>query len=237
MPPIARRQDDADGRPPPSDAEREARLAQAAGDDLEHLLRRTRDHRQHQDGESERAEDRALPAADDEQTEDEDADDDRRHAVQDVEHDPKADRDPWAGVLGHEDRDEDAARDRHHHRHADDEGAAHERVGNPPRLTEERARLGEEVEAQLADAPVDHRPEHEPEDGDRHHRASDGESGEHLLGDPAATQAAGPGRDVVPVVVGHRCHQYALRARSNLVTITCATTLVTSEMTIRITPR
>ena len=40
-------------------------------------------------GERERAVDRALPVADDEQPEDEDADHDRRHAVQHVEHDPE----------------------------------------------------------------------------------------------------------------------------------------------------
>ena len=66
---------------------------------------------------------------------------------------------------------------------------------------------------------------------------ADGEPREHLLGDPAAAQAVRADRDVVPVVVGHRCHQYALRARSNLLTMTCATTFVTSEMTIRIAPR
>ena len=67
-----------------------ARLAcaQALRNDLEDLLRRASDHREHQDRERERTVDRALPVSDDEQAEDEDADHDRGDAVQDVEHDP-----------------------------------------------------------------------------------------------------------------------------------------------------
>ena len=75
------------------DAEREARVAQAPRDDLEDLLGRPGDHRQHEDRERERAVDGALAVPDDEEPEDEDADDDRRDAVQDVEHDLAAPRD------------------------------------------------------------------------------------------------------------------------------------------------
>ena len=106
----------------------------------------------------------------------------------------------------------------------------------PPACAEERPWLGEEVEAQLAEAPVDHRPEHEREDADRQHGARNGKSRGNLLGDPAAAEVARADRDVVPVA-GNARHQYALRDRSNRVTITCATTFVTREMTIRIAPR
>ncbi len=83
---------------------------------------------------------------------------------------------------------------------------------------------------------MDHGPEDEREDGDRHDGARDREAGERLLGDPPAPEAPRPGRDVVAGVVGDG-GQYALRDRSNRVTIACATTFVTSEITIRIAPR
>ena len=115
-------------------------MAKALWHDTEDLLRRTRDHRQHQDRERERPVDRALAIPDDEQAEDEDADDDRRHAIQDVEHDAQPARDAWPRVLGHVDRDQHGERDRHEHRHADDQRRADERVRDAALLAEERPR-------------------------------------------------------------------------------------------------
>ena len=73
---------------------------------LEHLLRRARDHRQHQDRERERAGDGALPVADDEHPEDEDADDDRRDPFITSSTTRSERRRCPGGELGHVDRDE-----------------------------------------------------------------------------------------------------------------------------------
>ncbi len=84
------REDDAPDRSPLVDAERKACLALAAGNDLEHLLRRACDHREHQDRKRDGAEDRALAMPDDQQAEDEDSDDDRGDPVEYVEDDAEA---------------------------------------------------------------------------------------------------------------------------------------------------
>ena len=91
-----------------------ARLASrnSAGHEREHLLRRARDHRHHQDRERERAGEGALTAAGDDHPEDEDADDDRGDPVHHVEHDANEGADALVGELGDVDRDE------HAHRHA-----------------------------------------------------------------------------------------------------------------------
>ena len=63
----ARRQDDAEHGAPAADAEREARLPQRGRHEQQHLLRRARDQRQHDDRERERARIGALRVPDDEQ--------------------------------------------------------------------------------------------------------------------------------------------------------------------------
>ena len=93
------RQDDAQGRAPARNAQREARLAQRARHECEHLHRRARDEWEHQAGERERSCVAALAVAEDKEAVDEDADDDRGNAVEDVEREADRLPDGDRGVL------------------------------------------------------------------------------------------------------------------------------------------
>ena len=105
MPPRTVGRIDEQHRPPLGDPEREAGLAQRARDEIQHLDRRPRDEREHHNRERERGLPRRLAGADDEKRVDEDADHDRRHAVQDVEREPHVALDLLVGELRDVDRD------------------------------------------------------------------------------------------------------------------------------------
>ena len=80
-------------RPPLRHAERLTRLAEGLRHELQHLLRRAGDERQHDDRERERGDQRALLEPQHEQPVDEDPDHDRGDAVEDVQrraHDHRA---------------------------------------------------------------------------------------------------------------------------------------------------
>ena len=219
-----------------------ARLASRRwrGHELEHLLRRARDHRDHQDREGHRAVDRALAVADDEQAVDEDADDDRRDAVEDVQHDAEERRGLRAGVLGDVDRDEDRDRNGHDRSPCPTIRALPTRASAmPPCLAEERGRLGEEAEADLADPLEEDGAEHEREDRDRKEGAQDRKHARRASRirrrRPRLFERDG---DVVRIGDLGGAHPVdILRAFWNLFTITWAETFVTSEITIRIAPR
>ena len=164
----ARRQHDPEHGPPAARAEGERALAQGARYEREHLLRGARDQWQHDDRERERALPRRLAAADHEQAEDEDPEDDRRQAVQDVEDEPNAGRHPGGREFAHIERDEDADRQRHRRGDPDDHDAADESVGDTAAgLAERRRGLREEAPVERAGSPPRHGDDHEREHGDR----------------------------------------------------------------------
>ena len=108
------------------------RLAQRGRHEQQHLLRRARDERQHDDRERERAGVGALPVPDDEQAVDEDADDDRRQPVEHVEHELDRPRDPARCELRQVDRDQHADRQGHRVAIADDRSRSRSmRAGDP----------------------------------------------------------------------------------------------------------
>ena len=133
IPPRLRRQDDADDGAPAADAEREsspragcwarARAPPASTRAISGSM---------MIASATPAAYRALLVAEDEQAEDEDADHDRRQAVQDVEHEP--DRRGASSArreLARVDRDQDAERQRDRRRERDDHDRADDRVRDP----------------------------------------------------------------------------------------------------------
>ena len=106
----------------------------------------------------------------------------------------------------------------------------------PALLAEERPRLREEVELELAQAVVEDRAQHEREDSDGHERGEDADSRERLLDAAAPAEVVRRRRHVVAIACVDDAHA-ALRCFSNRRTISCASTFVTSEMTIRIAAR
>ena len=119
----------------------------------------------------------------------------------------------------------------------DDQRRSDESVGDAALLSEERPRLREEVEAELAEALVHERSEHDGEDPAGEERGEEGEDAEDLLRDPAAPEPVRADGDVVRVDRRRRDAHTALLARSKRTTTNCATTFVTSEMTMRIAAR
>ena len=177
-----------------------------------------------------------MPAPDHEDPENEDADHDRRDAVEDVQHDLEGARNPRSRVLGDVDRDEHGHRDRYQHRHADDERAPDQRVGDAALLAVQRSGLREEVEVQRAEALYDERAENDHEDPAGEHRGGDREDTEDLLDDAAPSQPVRLDGDVEGIDRRQLAHT-ALLARSNRTTMNCAMMLAASEITIRIAAR
>ena len=117
-------------------------LLDRAGNEGEHLLARAGNQRQHHDRQRDRPSPAALMALSrDDEAEDEDAGDDRRHAVQDVEQVPDRGRAPRTSELVRVDGGQDPARDRHQRRDAHDDRAcrrARWRSRRWPRLSWDR---------------------------------------------------------------------------------------------------
>src|SRR5215218_6166931 len=226
------RKDDAEDGPPAARAEREARLAQVARDELEHLLRGARDERQHDHRQRDRPRERTLVVADDQQREDEDPDHDRRDAVQHVECEPHAPVDRGRRELGHVDRDENADRNRHRRRHRDQQGAADDRLRDPAAgLAEGHGRRGQELPRERVDSLQQHLADDECDHRDRRER---GDRRERLGGAVCelAPPRAADRRE-------RRCRHQSppTRWNSKRFTTSCAPKFVTSEITSRIAAR
>ena len=115
-------------------AERVGGLAQAAGDEQQHLLAGARDQRQHHDRQRDRAgEARLLVLRDHDQPVDEQPDHDRRDALHHVERELEDSRRarPRAGELGQVEPGEDPQRQGDHRRCRDDLERPEQRVGDP----------------------------------------------------------------------------------------------------------
>ncbi len=113
-----------------------ARLASRSefGTRIKHLHRRARDEREHQARERERRRVPALPVSEHEEPVDEDADDDRRNAVQHVEREADDAANGRRGELDQIERDEDARRERHQGRDRDDDERSGEGIRESPCL-------------------------------------------------------------------------------------------------------
>src|ERR671925_1347196 len=196
------RQHDAEGRSPAADAEPERGLARRLRDEGEHLLGGARDQRDHQDREGEGAGERAQ------------------------------ERDAGSRELVQVDRREDADRNRHGRREADDDECADERVGEPARLVRE----AERVRRLREQAPVDRRAA-APRDRDDHDRehADRGEGGQRRDRLHQTVDGAPPAQPVR--VRGERAHRITGCRRATLRTIACAAMFATSEKTSRIVAR
>src|SRR5919206_499202 len=176
------RQHHPERRSPAADAEPERGLARRLRHERQHLLRRARDQRDHQDRERERARQGALAVVEDDQREDEDPYDDRRHAVQDVERERDQERDARARELVQVDRREDADRDSDGRREPDDHDRSDEGVREAARLVREAERvrrLREQVPVDRGSAPPGDR--HEDERGrDPRARVGQDDAADHL---------------------------------------------------------
>ena len=84
------------------------------------------------------------------QPEDEDPGDDRRHSVEDVEHEANDRGDPLVGELGRVDRDQKADRDRHQRRRARPGSRCRRRVGDAAAGLAEERRSGWSGSARLS---------------------------------------------------------------------------------------
>ena len=146
------RQHDAQHGAPVAHAQRVGRFAQAQGDEQQHLLGCSRDQRQHDDRERERAGEAALVVADHEQPEDEQADEDRRHSVQQIEGQSDRGLGPGPRELGQIERDEDSQGHRDRGRHRYEQGGPDDRGCHPaPGGAVEQGRiLRQEVDAEHA---------------------------------------------------------------------------------------
>ena len=177
----------------------------------------------------------ALAVPDHDQAVDEDPDDDRRDAVEDVEHEADAVPDALSGELVHVDRDEDPERKRDRGRDADDDERADEGIRETQLLaagTElaDGLRLREQIEAQL-DSRLSARPTRRRCRGRDAERGC--EPGEQLH---AAVDHTTPAQPVVRAPqhaqIG-RAHPTDPRCRALRRTMNCATRFTTIERTSR----
>jgi hypothetical protein len=176
--------------------------------------------------------------ADDEQAVDEDADDDRRHTVENIQHDAEERGGFGPRVLRDVDGNENRDRNGQKHRHADDQGTPDQSVGDATLLAEEGGGPGEEGDVELADPLEENRSEHEPEQCYGEQCAENGRERDELFRAPSARKIVRSGGDVIRVGDLGGAHPVdILRAFWNLFTITCAATFETSEITIKIAPR
>ena len=213
-------------------------LAERLRHQAKHFLGRARDQREHHDRECEAGRVAALLVAVDQQAEDEDAEDDRREAVHQVERELDRCRDAPGGELRQEERHQDAHRKRDCGRDRDEDGGADDqRSDAAPRLAEERQITRQEAPADFAQASLGDRKNDDRQHG---HRRESG-SVRHHLGQ-AIDEAAAPGAPIAAEQDGvegfDRGHQMPpVRWNSKRRTTTCAIRFVASPITSRIAAR
>ena len=238
------RQHDAERRAPACDAECERRFAQRVRHEGEHLHRRPCDEGQHQAEERERACEATLAVADDEQAVDEDADDDCRNPVQDVEHEAHRVAHRRKRKLVQIDRDEDADGKRHRGGDRDDHQRARECVRHALLHRREAERSGrcprDQVEVQRACSPPGDRPHDDAEERDADRGREPGEQLHEPVRGASAREALRAQRGFGQLVRAQprppRLRPTPWR-RETRRTIICALRFMISEKTSRIKPR
>ena len=166
-----RRQDHGDHSAGTCRPERHPTLAQGRRHQCEHLLGGPRDQWHHHDREPDRCSDRALTVTDHQQAEDEDTDDDRRHAGEHVQGQPHELCHLRGRELDVENCDQNAHGHRDQGRHGGHDDRADDGIRDAAAGLEDRCRrLREEVDAEGRQALAGHRDDHDREDDDRQQR-------------------------------------------------------------------
>ena len=158
-----RREDDLEDGPPLRHAQRVGGLPQLVGDELQDLLRRPHDHRDHQHRQRDRAHDaHPHPGAEEdrEQGEGEQAGDDRRDAGHHVDEEGDRPLQPAGAVLHDVDGGQQADRHGDDRGEAGDDQRAEDRVVRPAALADDAEhRGGEELGVQPLQALAQHGPD------------------------------------------------------------------------------
>src|ERR1041385_6882329 len=200
-------------RAPARIAERERRLAQRMRDQAHHFFRRAREHRNHQDRERDGAGERreVLLRPDDKRPAD-DADDDRRRAVQDVGDEPHQPPEASRAVLRQVDSGADANGHADQRRDADDDARADDRVGDAAAgLAGGDGTLREERPVDGRGA-FDHEVAEDQEQGEsRHERQEDHEPRHDAAGEMTAPRA-GAHSARLPIAWPRATRQMRMRA-------------------------
>src|SRR6266496_4343326 len=200
--------------------ERQRRLPERVRHQADHLLRRARQHRDHQDGERDAAGQRREAAArfDDERPA-HDADHDRRRAVQHVRHETHEEREPPGAILGekHPGADADGHADQRRQAH-DDDGSRNGVRDAAPRLSGGDRALGEEspVEGRRTLDDQVAEDEHQSEDG--RERQDDDQHG-HQAAREVAAQRASAHRALLPTAAPRATRQIRMRATALTTTV------------------
>src|ERR1041384_3814067 len=200
-------------RAPARIAQRERRLAQRMRDQPHHFFRRARQHRNHQDRERDGAGEcrEVLLRPDDERPAD-DADDDRRRAVQDVGDEPHEPPEASRAVPRQVDSGADANGHADQRRDADDDARADDRVGDAAAgLAGGDGTLREERPVDGRGA-FDHEVAEDQEQGEsRHERQEDHEPRHDAAGEMTAPRA-GAHSARLPIAWPRATRQMRMRA-------------------------